>query len=67
MTNEKVPSGYKPSYSHYFAINRNSGTNILKDLVMGIVSNGDVRVTIGETGTVVFTGSTSYFTTDPSP
>lgn len=67
MTNEKVPSGYRPSYSHYFGINRNSGTNILKDLVMGIASNGDVRVTIGETGTAMFTGSTSYFTADPLP
>lgn len=67
LTNEKVPSGYRPSYSHYFGINRNSGTNILKDLVMGIASNGDVRVTIGETGAAVFTGSTSYFTADPLP
>ena len=64
---EKVPSGYRPSYSHYFGINRNSGTNILKDLVMGIESNGDVRVTIGETGAAMFAGSTSYFTKDPLP
>ena len=67
MTNEKVPLGYRPSYSHYFGINRNSGTNILKDLVMGFASNGDVRVTVGESGTAIFTGSTSYFTTDPLP
>lgn len=67
MTTEKVPSGYRPISSHYFGINRNSGTNILKDLVMGIESNGDVRVTIGETGTAMFTGSTSYFTADPLP
>ena len=67
VTNEKVPSGYRPISSHYFGINRNSGTNILKDLVMGIESNGDVRVTIGETGTAMFTGSTSYFTADPLP
>ena len=67
MTIEKVPSGYRPISSHYFGINRNSGTNILKDLVMGIASNGDVRVTIGETGTAIFSGSTSYFTEDPLP
>ena len=67
MVIEKVPSGYRPSYSHYFGINRNSGSNLLKDLVMGIASNGDVRITIGETGTAVFTGSTSYFTADPLP
>ena len=67
MTTEKVPSGYRPIYSHYFGIKRNSGSDILKDLVMGIESNGDVRVTIGETGTAMFTGSTSYFTADPLP
>ena len=67
MTTEKVPSGYRPSYSHYFGINRNAGTNILKDLVIGIESNGDVRITIGENGTAMFTGSTSYFTADPLP
>ena len=67
MTNEKVPSGYRPSYSHYFDINRNSGSNVIKGLIMGIASNGDVRVTIGETGPAVFSGSTSYFTTDPLP
>lgn len=67
LTDEKVPSGYRPISSHYFGINRNSGSNVIKDLVMGIASNGDVRVTIGETGTAVFTGSTSYFTEDPLP
>ena len=67
MTKEKVPSGYRPSYSHYFGINRNSGPNILKDLVMGFESNGDVRVTIGEIETAIYTGSTSYFTADPLP
>ena len=34
---------------------------------MGIASNGDVRVTIGETGTAMFAGSTSYFTADQTP
>ena len=34
---------------------------------MGIESNGDVRVTIGESGLSVFAGSTSYFTEDPLP
>lgn len=67
MVIEKVPSGYRPSHLHYFGIYRNSGPNILKDLVMGIASNGDVRITTGETGTAVFAGSTSYFTEDPLP
>ena len=67
LISEKIPSGFRPSYPHYFVINRNERTNILKDLVMGIESNGDVRVTIGESGLSVFAGSTSYFTEDPLP
>ncbi len=67
MTNEKIPLGYRPSYTHHFGVNRNSGTNILKDLIFGFAKNGDVRVTIDETGTAIFTGSTSYFTTDQLP
>ena len=67
LTSEKIPSGFRPSYPHYFVINRNERTNMLKDLIMGIESNGDVRVTIGEIGDAAFSGSTSYFTEDPLP
>lgn len=64
---EKVPSGYRPSYLHYFEINRNSSNNVLTGLIMGFEPNGDVRVTIGSIETAIFSGSTSYFTTDPLP
>lgn len=64
---EKVPSGYRPSYLHYFGINRSIGSNVLTGLVMGFEPNGNVRVTIGAIETAVFSGSTSYFTEDPLP
>ena len=67
IINEKVPSGYRPSYLHFFGINRHSGSNVLAGLIIGIEPNGDVRVTIGETGPAMFSGSTSYFTEDPLP
>ena len=67
LTTEKIPSGYRPSYSHYFEISRNVNTTVKNGLIMGIAPNGDVRVTLGETGTAVFSGSTSYFTEDPLP
>lgn len=67
LTNEKIPSGYRPSYEHFFNIKRNIGSDIVKDLIMSFDSSGSVRVTIGETGIAMFSGSTSYFTNDPLP
>lgn len=67
LTTEKIPSGYRPSYSHYFEISRNANSTVKNGLIMGIAPNGDVRVTLGETGAAVFSGSTSYFTEDPLP
>ena len=67
LTTEKIPSGYRPSYSHYFEISRNAFSTVKNGLIMGIAPNGNVRITLGETGTAVFSGSTSYFTEDPLP
>lgn len=68
MANETMPLGFRPSVNkHHFNINRNSSINIVNDLLVAFGKDGAVYYTNNKSGTFVYSGSTTFFTSDAMP
>lgn len=65
--NETVPSGYRPTAVAHFSITANSGSTVSGTGIIHIASDGVIRLTNGITGTKVWTGTSTYLTSDPFP
>lgn len=66
--NETIPLGFRPSVNkHHFNINRNSSINSANDLLVAFGKDGAVYYTNNNSGTFVYSGSTTFFTSDAMP
>ncbi len=62
-----VPSGYRPTTEAHFSISANSGSTISGTCIIHISNNGTIKLTNGIGDAKVWTGTTTYLTTDPFP
>lgn len=66
---ETIPLGFRPVNNgrRCFGIQRNTGTSVVSDLLLIFGWDGGIRFTNGNSSTLIYSGSTSYFTDDPMP
>lgn len=67
VQNETVPSGYRPTVEAHFSITANSGNAVSGTGVLHIASDGTIRLTNGISDAKVWTGTTTFLTSDPFP
>lgn len=65
--NETIPSGYRPAYEVHMSINGNVSNAVNAWAILHLQTDGTIKLTNTFTGNHVWTGTTTYLTTDPFP
>lgn len=65
--NETIPSGYRPACEVHMSINGNVSNAVNAWAILHLQTNGAIKLTNAFTGNHVWTGTTTYLTTDPFP
>ena len=65
--NETIPSGYRPACEVHMSINGNVSNAVNAWAILHLQTNGTIKLTNTFTGNHVWTGTTTYLTTDPFP
>lgn len=64
---ETIPSGFRPSVEVHMSLNGNVSNSVNGWAVLHLAPDGAVRLTNAFKGNHVWTGTTTYLTTDPFP
>ncbi|MDY2776347.1 MAG: DUF859 family phage minor structural protein [Streptococcus infantarius] len=64
---ETIPSGYRPAVEVHMSLNGNVSNSVNAWSVLHLASDGSIRLTSAYKGNHVWTGTTTYLTTDPFP
>lgn len=65
--NETIPSGYRPAVEVHMSLNGNVSNSVNAWSVLHLAPDGSIRLTSAYRGNHVWTGTTTYLTTDPFP
>lgn len=65
--NETIPSGYRPAVEAHMTLNGNVSNTVNAWSVLHLAPDGSIRLTSAYRGNHVWTGTTTYLTTDPFP
>nr|DAE04916.1 MAG TPA: protein of unknown function DUF859 [Siphoviridae sp. ct5TL29] len=65
--NETIPSGYRPACEVHMGINGNVSNAVNAWAILHLQTDGSIKLTNTFTGNHVWTGTTTYLTTDPFP
>ncbi|WP_288588145.1 DUF859 family phage minor structural protein [uncultured Streptococcus sp.] len=65
--NETIPSGYRPACEVHMSINGNVSNAVNAWAILHLQTDGTIKLTNTFTGNHVWTGTTTYLTTDPFP
>jgi hypothetical protein len=65
--NETVPLGYRPANEAHMTLNGNAAKSVVGRFILHIEQNGTLLLTGDSTGNYVWTGTTTYLTSDPFP
>lgn len=65
--NETIPSGYRPACEVHMNINGNVSNAVNAWAILHLQTDGSIKLTNTFTGNHVWTGTTTYLTTDPFP
>lgn len=65
--NETIPSGYRPACEVHMGINGNVSNSVNAWAILHLQTDGTIKLTNAFTGNHVWTGTTTYLTTDPFP
>lgn len=64
---EVIPTGFRPNVDVYLPIYVNNQTNIRPTNFLHLKRDGSIMINYGTIGHNIYTGSTTYITTDPMP
>ena len=64
---ETVPTGYRPVCEAHMTLNGNVGNQVRDQAIIHLATDGKIRMTVAAQGNRVWTGTTTYLTTDPFP
>lgn len=64
---ETIPSGYRPAVEVHMSLNGNVSNSVNAWSVLHLAPDGSIRLTSAYKGNHVWTGTTTYLTTDPFP
>lgn len=64
---ETIPSGYRPACEVHMSLNGNVSNSVNGWAVLHLAHDGTIRLTNAFKGNHVWTGTTTYLTTDPFP
>lgn len=64
---ETIPSGYRPAVEVHMSLNGNVSNSVNAWSVLHLAPDGSIRLTNAYKGNHVWTGTTTYLTTDPFP
>lgn len=65
--NETIPSGYRPAVEVHMSLNGNVSNSVNAWSVLHLAPDGSIRLTSAYKGNHVWTGTTTYLTTDTFP
>lgn len=65
--NETIPSGYRPACEVHMSINGNVSNAVNAWAILHLQTDGTIKLTNTFTGNHVWTGTTTYLTSDPFP
>ena len=65
--NETIPSGYRPAVEVHMSLNGNVSNSVNAWSVLHLAPDGSIRLTSAYRGNHVWTGTTTYLTTNPFP
>ncbi len=65
--NETIPSGFRPAVEVHMSLNGNVSNSVNAWSVLHLAPDGSIRLTSAYKGNHVWTGTTTYLTTDPFP
>lgn len=65
--NETIPSGYRPACEVHMSLNGNVSNSVNAWSILHLIPDGSIRLTSAYKGNHVWTGTTTYLTTDPFP
>lgn len=65
--NETIPSGYRPACEVHMSLNGNISNSVNAWSILHLAPDGSIRLTNAYKGNHVWTGTTTYLTTDPFP
>ena len=65
--NETIPSGYRPACEVHMSLNGNVSNSVNAWSILHLAPDGSIRLTSAYKGNHVWTGTTTYLTTDPFP
>lgn len=65
--NETIPSGYRPACEVHMSLNGNVSNSVNAWSILHLAPDGSIRLTNAYKGNHVWTGTTTYLTTDPFP
>lgn len=64
---ETIPLGYRPTSEVHMILMPNNQIHTYEPGILHLASNGEIRMTNGNTGTNIITGTITYVTSDPYP
>ena len=64
---ESIPSGYRPASEVHMTLNGNVSNSVNAWSILHLATDGTIRLTSAYKGNHVWTGTTTYLTTDPFP
>lgn len=64
---ETIPSGYRPACEVHMTLNGNVSNSVNGWAILHLQTDGSIRLTNAYKGNHVWTGTTTYLTTDPFP
>lgn len=65
--NETIPSGYRPACEVHMCLNGNVSNSVNAWAILHLETDGSINLTNAFTGNHVWTGTTTYLTSDPFP
>ena len=65
--NETIPIGYRPACEAHMTLNGNVSNSVNAWAVLHLQPDGSIKLTNAFKGDHVWTGTTTYLTTDPFP
>lgn len=65
--NETIPSGYRPACEVHMGLNGNVSNSVNAWAILHLQTDGSINLTNAFTGNHVWTGTTTYLTSDPFP
>ena len=64
---ETIPPGYRPAYEVHMSLNGNVSNSVNAWAILHLQTDGSINLTNAFTGNHVWTGTTTYLTSDPFP